>query len=346
MKYVKIFAGLLIILTGIAYWQTQDYWQKPLLNQKNKIIWVKPNQSIRSLGNSLKEKGVIGSVEKFIFWARVFGHHRDLKVGEYLVKKDMTMAGLFRVLKSGKSMAHRLTIPEGYNLYEIARKVERRKLGKAETFIRLAKDKKLIKKLLGGEFDSLEGYLFPDTYFFTKSDGVRTIIKKMVSSFKVAYKEIPQFRDWSRHQVVTLASIIEKETGAPFERRQISSVFHNRLKKGMRLQTDPTVLYAKLRQTGKLSNNITYKDLRRQAPYNTYKIKGLPPGPIANPGIPAMKAAINPDGSAYLYFVSRNDGTHVFSKTYKEHKKAVKKFQLNPAARKNKSWRDLKKKNK
>jgi UPF0755 protein len=141
-----------------------------------------------------------------------------------------------------------------------------------------------------------------------------------------------------------LASIIEKETGAPQERRLISSVFHNRLKKNMKLQTDPTVIYGMAALSGSVPNNIRKSDLLRPSKYNTYVIYGLPPGPITNPGKLALIAALNPEQSEFLYFVSQNDGTHVFTKTYNDHINAVKKFQMNPAARAGKSWRDLNKK--
>jgi UPF0755 protein len=146
--------------------------------------------------------------------------------------------------------------------------------------------------------------------------------------------------------VITLASVVEKETGAPEERPVIASVFHNRLKKGMRLQSDPTILYGMLMKTGVMTKNIRKKDILAQTPYNTYTVRALPIGPIANPGKEAIKAVLNPGNTDFLYFVSRNDGTHVFSKTYEDHNKAVKAYQLNHRARKGKSWRDLKKRSK
>ena len=169
----------------------------------------------------------------------------------------------------------------------------------------------------------------------------------MVKRFLFVYHEaVPQNEvpGWTRHQIVTLASIIEKETGAPEERPLISSVFHNRLKKGMRLQTDPTVLYGKAERVGSFAINITTEDLRTPNRYNTYTIYGLPPGPIANPGREALSAVLAPAESTYLYFVSQNNGTHIFSSDYEAHNKAVKHFQLDPKAREGKSWRDLSKK--
>jgi len=174
----------------------------------------------------------------------------------------------------------------------------------------------------------------------------------MVQRFLKTYKKIRNENRFqvdlailpNRHSIVTLASIIEKETGAAEERPIISSVFHNRLNKKMRLQTDPTVIYGILDKTGVMTKNIRKKDLREPNKYNTYTFRGLPVGPIANPGKEALLAALQPEPTDFLYFVSRNQGTHVFSKNYRDHTNAVRRFQLNRAARKGKSWRDLKKK--
>ena len=169
----------------------------------------------------------------------------------------------------------------------------------------------------------------------------------MVNKFKEVYEQVgvkSSLQGWSRHQIVTLASIVEKETGAPQERPLIAAVFHNRLRIGMMLQTDPTIIYGKAMETGSIEINITRADLTRQTEYNTYTFKGLPPGPIANPGREALLAAVRPATTKYLFFVSHNDGTHEFSEDYKAHQKAVQKYQLDPKAREGKSWRDLNKK--
>jgi UPF0755 protein len=176
---------------------------------------------------------------------------------------------------------------------------------------------------------TLEGYLFPDTYFFSKETDCKTLITKMVSTFHKTFNDMWKARakelDLSVHEVVILASIIEKETGNAKERAVISSVFHNRLKRNMRLESDPTVIYGVSDYHGR----IRYKHLRRVTPYNTYKINGLPAGPIANPGALALKAALYPARTNYLFFVSKNDTTHQFSTNLKDHNKAVKKYQLN-----------------
>jgi UPF0755 protein len=180
----------------------------------------------------------------------------------------------------------------------------------------------------GIEADTLEGYLFPDTYYFPRGLDSATIIATMVKQFRAAFKpaweQQAEALGMTVHEVVTLASIIEKETGAPEERPLIASVFHNRLKKGMRLETDPTVIYG----IPDFDGNIKRRHLETYTPYNTYKIKGLPPGPIASPGALALEAALYPAQSEFLYFVSKKDGTHQFSRTIKEHNAAVRKYQL------------------
>jgi UPF0755 protein len=201
-----------------------------------------------------------------------------------------------------------------------------------------------VREQLGEDLPSLEGYLFPETYLVTKFTGLKGLAKMMTSRFKDVIKQIRQAPgvNFTRHQLVTLASIVEKETGAPEERPVISSVFHNRLRLGMKLQTDPTVMYGVLDQIQAPIKNITRQHLLTDTRYNTYTRVGLPFGPISNPGKLALQAAGTPDSTDFLYFVSRNDGTHIFSRDYAGHQRAVESFQLNRAARESgSSWRDL-----
>lgn len=341
MKFVQWIVGLVLLVVAIVAWQTHEYYSAPLPMSSYRIVTVTDKDSLREIGQQLADKEVISSVDVFVMWARLFGHDKKMKSGEYGIALGTTMSGLFETLMSGKSLGHRLVVPEGTNLYEVAQRLESLSLCKKEEFVRLSMDKKLIQHLIGEPVPSLEGYLFPDTYFFTKVDGCKVIIRRMVDRFNQKFKKIGGRPGWKRHEIVTLASIIEKETGAGFERPQISSVFHNRLKKKMRLQTDPTVIYARLLRTGSYRLSITKADLFTDHPYNTYRRGGLPPGPISNPGIEALSAAVRPADTEYLYFVSRNDGTHVFSKNYKDHSSAVTSYQMDPKARAGKSWRDL-----
>lgn len=341
MKLIKWIFVAALVMTAIVAWQTNVYYSQALPLTSYRIVTVTNNDSLRDVAEQLFEKEVIGSVEIFVMWARILGHDKKMKSGEYGVAVGTSLNGLFEILMSGKSLGHRLVVPEGTNLYEVAQRLENIALCKKEDFIKIATNKKVIRDLLGENLESLEGYLFPDTYFFTKADGCKAIARRMVDRFLQKFKKVGTRPGWTRHQIVTLGAIIEKETGAGFERPQISSVFHNRLKKKMRLQTDPTVIYARLLRTGSYRLSITKADLQADHPYNTYRRGGLPPGPISNPGVEAMRAAVRPADTDYLYFVSRNDGTHVFSKNYKDHSSAVTSFQLDPKARAGKSWRDL-----
>jgi len=295
--------------------------------EKIHIVTVPQGQRLKATAQDLYAKGIIKDVFKFNLYARIKGYDKKIKAGEYWLSATQSPRKILNVIVSGKVRLHKITIPEGYNLVQIAELIPVAGLGTAADFMASARDASLVEKL-GVEADSFEGYLFPDTYHFPKGVSAENIIEAMVRRFRQVLK--PEWerrageKELTMHQTVTLASIIEKETGAPFERPIISSVFHNRLKKGMRLASDPTVIYG----IKDFSGNLTRKDLRTWTPYNTYKIKGLPPGPIANPGKKALEAALFPDKTDYLFFVSKRDGTHQFSIHYKDHEKAVRKYQL------------------
>lgn len=268
-----------------------------------------------------------------------------LKVSEYEIPENSTAYEILNYLVKGQVVEKRVTIQEGFNIYQIAQLMESKGLCSAKDFIEKTRDLKFISDQLGYEIPTLEGYLFPDTYRLPKKWTAEQYIEVFLRRHLKVWKSIEDkySHGMSHHQVVILASMIEKETGAGFERPMISSVFQNRLKKSMRLQSDPTTIYGVWVKTGKMLKNITRKDLQTSTPYNTYTVTGLPFGPIANPGKAALIAAIVPARSKNYYFVSKNDGTHKFSRTYHEHLAAVRKFQLDPKAREGKSWRDLKK---
>ena len=311
------------------------------LGTANKEFIINKGESFNSIAKNLEKQGVITNAFYFKILGRLSSKTSALKQGEYAIKNGLTPVQVLEILSSGKSIQYSVTIPEGTNLYEIAQLLEAKGLASSEEFIKLCKNTEFIKKHLGQAYESLEGYLFPETYAFTKSVSVKTIVETMLSSFIKNYKMITQSSvQLSARDQVILASMIEKETGAAEERRVISSVFHNRLKKGMRFESDPTIIYGIAEQTGVMPTNITKKDIRTKTKYNTYRIKGLPAGPITNPGKEALFAAVNPVSSKYLFFVSKNDGTHIFTENFKDHLKAVRVFQLNPRARQGKSWRD------
>ncbi len=291
-----------------------------------KTIMVPKGASFRVVAFSLQRAGVIRDADDFIFAAGLVGAYKKVQAGEYELNGSMTPREILKRLTTGRVKTYTVTIPEGYNLREIAEVLERKGLASKKEFLDKAGDRDLVASF-GLEGPTFEGYLYPDTYSFTKGMSVEEIIKKMVGRFKEVYNA-----DFARRakragltmrEVVTLASIIEKETGVREERKLISSVFHNRLKRGIPLQSDPTVIYALEHFDG----NLTKKDLLTNTPYNTYLRKGLPPGPIASPGWDSLDAAISPSKEDYLFFVSKNDGTHYFSKSLREHNRAVEIFQ-------------------
>lgn len=307
------------------------------------VFEVPPGASFTRVANELEELGYISNALYFKIYAKVLGKTSEIRVGEYALSPEMTPPQILSVISSGISLQKTFTIPEGENIFEIADILSNREIGTRKEFLTLFQDRALTRKLLNEDLPSFEGYLFPETYSYTKYTTPEEVLNMMVNSFKRVWTEVGgEYSGLTRHQIITLASVVEKETGAPEERPVIASVFHNRLRKKMRLQSDPTILYGMLMETGVMKQNIRKKDILRKTPYNTYTIRALPAGPIANPGREAIAAVLNPKSTDFLYFVSRNDGTHVFSKTYNEHNKAVREYQLNHRARKGKSWRDLK----
>jgi UPF0755 protein len=340
------FLGSLAVSAGVAYWFLE--WPpvaEGAPGSEIKIFDLAPGMSARAVAKKLQEENLIKHENLFLLYARMLGQLGNLRVGEYELRSSMLPSEVLRVITSGRSRARYFTIPEGWNIFEMAEFFERNQIASAHQFLEAAKDPDRVKKWTGlSDLYSVEGYLFPSTYEYTKYSTLDSIIEKMLQTMRVELNKLETRilqKGWSVHQILTMASIVEKETGAPWERDLIAGVFMNRFRKKMPMQTDPTVLYAKMLTSGKFERNITREDLRRDHPYNTYTRTGLPPGPIASPGVDAIKAALNPSKTEYLFFVSRNDGTHVFSKTYAEHQKAVRRFQLDPAARQGRSWRDL-----
>jgi UPF0755 protein len=348
-KIVLTTALILVVLVAGTVWVAwNNFINHPGSSDAASLVYeIAPGLSFRAVARDLESRGLVKNANLFILLAKVRGGANKMKVGEYALAKNMSPLEILNVILSGKSIERKLTVSEGLSIFEVAEIFDQVGLAKASDVMKTMTDKAFIHQVLGADEPSLEGYLFPETYSFTKFTDYKLILTEMVAKFLTVYKEViahSQIQGLSRHQIVTLASIIEKETGAPEERPLISSVFHNRLKKGMLLQTDPTIIYGKALESGKIEINITKADLSRYTPYNTYVIKGLPPGPISNPGREALLAAVTPATSKYLYFVSHNEGTHEFSEDYQAHLKAVKKFQLDPKARAGKSWRDLKNK--
>lgn len=320
---------LLVILPIFVLLDFLHYIHKPLdrdLSVSEVVIY--PGQGFSQTLQTLESEGIVSQPDKFRFYARLKGFDKQLKAGEYSISGSMSPADILHTMVKGRVKLYRVTIPEGYNIKQIAILISAAGMVPVETFINTAMNEDFAKEM-GIAVGTFEGYLFPETYYFPKGTDARKIISTMVRRFRDVFKEEWKERaeniDFSVHEVVTLASIIEKETGASFERPLISSVFHNRLKRGMRLEADPTVIYGLKNFNG----NLTRKHLMTPTPYNTYLIYGLPAGPIANPGKAAIEAALFPADTNYLYFVSKKDNTHQFSTNIRDHNNAVKKYQLN-----------------
>ncbi len=345
---VTLFLAL-IVGTGVTIFYIQKMANKPIgtPHQEPIIFELKQGQTYKQIIDELDNKNFLAHP----MFLKLYGRYKKMgtliRVGEYRIDPNINSKSFFEIISSGKSIGRKITVPEGYNIYEISRLFEDEGLMAKQDFINYVTNPSTVFNLLNKELPSLEGYLYPETYQITKYSTGQSVIKNMVDRFKSTVETLTkQIEDkkWTLHQIVTLASIIEKETGAHWERGLISSVFHNRLYKHMKLQTDPTILYAKALSSGVYEIKISKADLLNRHPYNTYQIYGLPPGPIANPGLDAIKSAILPETSNYFYFVSKNDGTHTFSADYADHNKAVSKFQRDNKARQGKSWRDLNKK--
>jgi UPF0755 protein len=339
-----------VVFVGYLYWTFVFSKASP---DKAEIIYeVTPQKSFMTIAKELESQNLIKNAQFFNVYARLVGQRSKIKVGEYQLSTEMRPSEILNVLTSGKSIFRPFTIPEGYNLFEISELIEKSKLGTKDEFITLVFDKKFIKELysenliLSDDITSLEGYLYPETYQVTKYMGLKDIIRAQIRLFRKNFDEILKQNKISylnSHQVLVLASIIEKETGNAKERPLISSVFHNRIQKKMKLQTDPTTLYGKSLLSKKLESNITRLDLlSKDNLYNTYVIPFLPPGPISNPGRESIMAAIEPAQTPFLFFVSENNGTTRFTESLDEHNKNVQETQLDPKARQGKSWRDLK----
>tara|TARA_B110001454_G_scaffold218991_1_gene248993 strand:- start:25191 stop:26282 length:1092 start_codon:yes stop_codon:yes gene_type:complete len=351
-----LFLGLFSLVFSVVFFGGYLYWtfvfSKASVDKKEVVYEVTPQKSFMTIANELESQDLIKNAQFFNVYARLVGLRSKIKVGEYALNTEMRPSEILNVLVSGKSMFRPFTVPEGYNLFEIAEIVEKNKVGTKDEFLKLVFDKAFIKELyaekliLSPDILSLEGYLYPETYQVTKYMGLKDIIRAQVRMFRKTFDDVLKQNKISylnSEQILVLASIIEKETGNTKERPLISSVFHNRIQKKMKLQTDPTTLYGKSILSKKLENNITRNDLlSKDNLYNTYVIAFLPPGPISNPGRASLMAAIEPAQTPFLFFVSQNDGTTRFTESLSEHNKNVQETQLDPKARDGKSWRDLK----
>ena len=321
-----IFTGLLSLLMAVLIVWFGLFFVRPAeKGGVDQVVLVREGMSLREVARKLEDIGVIKDRTLFMLWARLMGYSRQIKAGEYRLSSRMAPLNIIEILTRGIIITHPVTVPEGFSIEQIGDLLAKKGLVNKQRFFSLARDPGVLKKFdISGP--SLEGYLYPDTYQFGRGLSADSIIETMVTRFKEVIEEYELDIDESGMtlgQVVTLASIVEKETGKAEERPLIASVFLNRLKKRMRLESDPTVIYGIKDFTG----NLTREHLNDPTPYNTYVIRGLPPGPIASPGLDSIKAVLYPADTDYLYFVSKNDGSHHFSRSLKEHNRAVMTYQ-------------------
>jgi len=327
-RHLAIWLSALVFLglAGFGLWLWSYGVTPASIAGANLHVLIPPKTSLAGIERILAENGVIPPGRGFYCLARISGLSKRLQAGEYLFTPGQTPLQILRTMAHGSTVRWSVTIPEGANIYQLAEILAQGGWGERKLFLKLVRDPEILA-LHGVRAKSLEGYLFPDTYQLMRGQDPREIIALMVDRGRQVRRELGDLSNTpqglSPHEVLTLASIVEKETGVPEERPLIARVFLTRLRLGMRLQTDPTVIYGLTDFDG----NLTRKNLETPTPYNTYLNNGLPPGPIANPGRAAIAAVLYPASDSYLYFVSKNDGTHYFSRDLAEHNRAVAKYQ-------------------
>lgn len=299
----------------------------PALRVGPQVVEIPPQRGVLQIAGLLEDAGVIRSPEGFALLSLLRGSARSLKAGEYEIPKDATTLTILRLLESGKVKPHLVLLQEGATLRGLARLLEAERLARAEEVVRLASDSWFVQAL-GVDAGSLEGYLFPDTYHFFRGMTAQEILARMVHRLRETLTtEIlaqAEARGLTAHQLLTFASIVEKEAVVPEERPLIAAVFWNRLRLEMPLQADPTVQYAR----GDSNQALTRADLQLDSPFNTYRYRGLPPAPIASPGKAAILSVLSPAEVDYLYFVSIDGRRHFFSTTLDQHNSAVARYRL------------------
>ena len=324
----KLIFALLVIAAVYVAWFHETAWPVRGGGDPPQSLVVPPGASVLEIGRRLRELGLVRHPEVFRLLVLSRGETGRLRAGEYALEGTMSLQQVVDKLVRGDVVRRVVTFPEGTRLEDMARIAATRGIPAAD-FLAAARNRALIQDL-DPEAEDLEGYLFPDTYDVPRGpDGAAQLVARMVRRFReVITLEQPRLAESGRtlRENVTLASIVEVETARPDERPRVAAVFVNRLRKRMPLQTDPTVIYA-LRRAGTYDGNIRRPDLDVESPYNTYRYPGLPPGPIASPGRASLQAAIRPADTRELYFVSRNDGSHVFSETLAEHNRWVTLYQ-------------------
>jgi UPF0755 protein len=328
----KILGLILIAVLAFAGWLA---WAllTPVEPPAKTFVMLRPGYSTHRIAAELKSAGVIRSAEAFILW-HDFHHGRSLKAGEYLFEKPANIIDVQKRLRRGDVYFHTVVVPEGFTMFDIARAIEAAGLGPADDFLKVAQSDTALIADIAPNAPSLEGYLFPDTYEFSRMQTMQEMAAAMVKQFRQVAHQIGLISPTDAapevitpiqptpQSIVTMASIIEKETAVANERALVASVYYNRLVKKIALDADPSIIYAEL-LAGAYSGALHHDDMRFDSPYNTYKHVGLPPGPIGNPGKSALEAAMHPAQSDYYYFVADAAGHHRFARTIEEHDKNV-----------------------
>lgn len=293
-------------------------------------IEIIQGSSLRTIASLLEKAHAIRGKWRFKLLAKLLHLEHSLKYGEYRLKFPQTPLSVLQELASGNVTVYFVTFPEGSTMFDVAQHIEKAGLCSAAAILEKAADREFAATL-GIDGESLEGYLFPETYKFNRGSSPTVILRRMVEQFnKVITGDMEQqarAMGLNRKEFVTLASLVEKETGREEERAVIAAVFLNRLQNGMRLDCDPTVIYGLKLENSSFKERLNKNHLKKESPYNTYLNSGLPPGPICNPGLNSIRAVLNPAHVNYFYFVSKNDGTHQFSETLAEHNRAVNAYQ-------------------
>ena len=323
-RFLFFLVPVLLFIGGAGLWYS-SYLTTGSSGSGEVIVVIPKGAGVRGIGALLAANGILENDLRYLFLVYFSGLKTRLQAGEYSIPLGLTPPEVLQLLAKGSTLRHHVTIPEGVTAEQIATLFEKDGWIKRDRFLTLVQDIEFIKKL-GIDAVNLEGYLFPETYTLVRNETSEpSVIRMMVERFQQVWKElnVQEAYGLNRHQLLTLASVVEKETGAASERPLIARVFYNRLTRKMRLQSDPTVIYG-IRD---FNGNLTKADLKKETPYNTYIIPALPPGPICSPGRAALEAVLRPADSEALYFVSKNDGTHIFSTNLADHNQAVQVYQ-------------------
>jgi UPF0755 protein len=335
MRFLKSLVLLLALSAagaGIVAYRAYTMAREPFrgYDEEEVFLTVEKGATGIRIAESLEQRGIIRDRRLFVLALRFRADGKSVQAGEYRFAEPFSTFEVLEKLVSGDTFTFGVTIPEGLTLFETAELLAARGLAE-ESAIRAAFEEASLVVDLDPEARNLEGYLYPTTYRFPRSVAPEELARTLAGQFKRIFDEEQRAQaaklGLTPRQVVTLASVIEKDTGLAEERPLIASVFSNRLRIGMPLQSDPTIIYA-LELAGRFDGNLRRTDLELDSPYNTYRYPGLPPGPIASPGEASIRAVLEPAETSFLYFVSRNDGSHHFSSTYSEHLGAVRKYQV------------------